>query len=257
MATATESVDAAVVREQCKTLKLPTVAMSFERLASEAAREHHSHTAFLAAALAAEVEERERKAIERRLREAKLPRMKTLEEFDFSQTPAVSPTLMRELTEGGYIERAEPVILIGDCGTGKTHLATTLCVAACRQRRRVRFTTAAGLVNELVEAQHQNKLGRALARWARYEVIAIDEVGYVPFTEVSAELVFQILADRAENATFILTTNLPFSEWTSVFPNPRLCRAIVDRVTDRATILDTGKKSYRYLRTMKRKEVKE
>lgn len=250
---ALEHVDAALVREQCKALKLPTVASSFERLASEAARERHTHAAFLSATLAAELEEREQRAIERRLREARLPRMKTLEEFDFSRTPELSPQLMRELSEGGYIERAEPIILIGDCGTGKTHLATALCVAAARQRRRVRFTTAAGLVNELVEAQHHNKLGRALARWSRYEVIAIDEVGYVPFTEVSAELVFQILAERAEKASFILTTNLPFSEWTSVFPNARLCRAIVDRVTDRATILDTGKESYRYHRTMKGK----
>lgn len=251
-----ETLDAAAVREHCKALKLPTVSTSFERLAAEAARENHSHTSFLAASLLAEVEERERRAIARRLHEARLPRMKTLEEFDFSKTPSVSPTLMRELAEGGYIERAEPVIFIGDCGTGKTHLATSLCVAACRQRRRVRFTTAAGLVNELVEAQHHNRLGRALGRWARYEVIAIDEVGYVPFTEVSAELVFQILAERAEKATFILTTNLPFSEWTSVFTNARLCRAIVDRVTDRATILDTGKESYRYGRSLERRKAK-
>lgn len=252
MKEATEPVDAAVVREYCTTLKLPTVSSSFARLASEAARENHSHTAFLAAALSAEIEERERRSVERRLREARLPRVKTIEEFDFSNTPKVSPTLMRELAEGGYIERAEPVILIGDCGTGKTHLASALCVAACHQRRRVRFTTAAALITELAEAQHQTKLGRTLAKWSRYEVIAIDEVGYVPFTEVSAELIFQILADRAERATVILTTNLPFSEWTSVFPNARLCRAIVDRVTDRATILDTGKESWRYCRSLER-----
>ena len=183
--------------------------------------------------------------------------MKTLEEFDFGQAPTVSATLMRELSEGGYIERTEPVLMIGDPGTGKTHLATALCVAACRQRRRVRFTTAAALVNELVEAQPHNGLGRALARWARYEVIAIDEVGYVPFTEVSAELVYQVLSDRAERATVILTTNLPFSEWTSVFPQARLCKAILDRVTDQAHIIDTGSESYRFRRTLERRKKKE
>jgi DNA replication protein DnaC len=256
MRAAIEHIDAAAVREHCRTLKLSTVASSFERLATEAGREPYAPTTYLATVLSAEVEERERRAIERRLREAHLPRVKTIEEFDFSTAPTVSPVQVRELAEGGYIERAEPVILIGDCGTGKTHLATALCVAACRQRRRVRFTTAAGLINELVEAQHHNKLGRALQRWARYEVIAIDEVGYVPFTEVSSELIFQILADRAEKSTFILTTNLSFSEWTSVFPNARLCRAILDRVTDRAAIIDTGKESYRFRRTRERQQRK-
>lgn len=257
MRNATRTIDAAAVRQACTQLKLPTVATSFERLAGEAARENQSHVSFLSAVFAAELEERERRAIDRRIREAKLPRMKTLEEFDFSKAPTVSPTLMRELTDGGYIERTEPVILIGDPGTGKTHLATALCVAACGQRRRVRFTTAAALVNELVEAQHHNGLGRALARWARYEVIAIDEVGYVPFTEVSAELVYQVLSDRAERATVILTTNLPFSEWTSVFPQARLCKAILDRVTDQAHIIDTGSESYRFRRTLERRKKKE
>src|SRR5215208_6524425 len=204
-----------VVQQQCKPLGLPTVGGQCARLAAAAEREHQPYLDYLAALLAAELEDREQRAIARRLKDAHLPRLKTLEEFDFAQAPHLSAAQVQGLAEGGYLDRAEPVVFLGDCGTGKTHLLTGLCVAACRQRRRVRFTTAAGLVNELVEAQHQNKLGRALARWARYEVIAIDEVGYVPFTEVSAELVFQILADRAENATFILTTNLPFSEWTS------------------------------------------
>ena len=122
-------------------------------------------------------------------------------------------------------------------------------MAACQQKRRVRFTTAAGLVNELVEAQHHNLLGRALARWSRYELIAIDEVGYVPFADVGAELLFQVISDRAERATIIVTTNLPFSEWTQVFSNPRLCKAILDRLTDRAHIIETGTESYRFRRT--------
>ena len=129
-------------------------------------------------------------------------------------------------------------------------LATGLCVAACRQKRRVRFTTAANLVNELVEAQQQNGVRRVLAKWMRYDVIALDEVGYVPLAEIGAEFLFQVIAERAERATLILTTNLPFSEWTQVFPNPRLCKALLDRITDRAHIIETGTDSYRFRRTL-------
>ena len=148
-------------------------------------------------------------------------------------------------------------MFIGECGTGKTHLLTGLCVAACRQKRRVRFTTAAGLVNELVEAKAQSQLRRVMARWERYELIAIDEVGYVPLADVGAELLFQVIADRSEKAAIILTTNLPFSEWTQVIPNARLCKALLDRVTDRAHIIETGTESYRFRRTLQRRKGKE
>jgi DNA replication protein DnaC len=206
--------------------------------------------------LAAELEERERHAIARRLKDARLPRLKTLDEFDFHQAPHIPASRVRELADGGYLDRAEPVVFIGDCGTGKTHLLTGLCVAACRQRRRVRFTTAAALVNELVEAKHAMQLGRVQARWARYDLIAIDEVGYVPLAEVGAELLFQIIADRTEQAAVILTTNLPFSEWTQVIPNARLCKALLDRVTDRAHIIETGSDSYRFRRTLEKRKKK-
>src|SRR5450830_2143605 len=159
---------------------------------------------------------------------------------------------MAELAGGGYIDRTEPVVLIGDCGTGKTHLLTGLCVAACRQKRRVRFTTAAALVNELVEAKHQLQLRRVMARWSRYDLIAIDEVGYVPLAEVGAEFLFQVIAERAEKAAVILTTNLPFSEWTKVIPNARLCKPLLDRITDRSHIIETGTESYRFRRTLER-----
>ena len=211
----------ATIRQHCKVLHLPTVADQCGPLGAQAVREGHTHLGYLDALLAAEVDERERHAIARRLKEAHLPRLKTLDEFDFSQAPKVSATQIRTLADGDYIARTEPVVLIGDCGTGKTHLLTGLCVAACRQRRRVRFTTAAGLVNELVEAKHTMQLARVLARWARYDVIAIDEVGYVPLADVGAELLFQIIADRTERAALLLTTNLPFSEWTQVIPNAR------------------------------------
>ncbi len=168
------------IKAHCKALRMPMIASQFSTLAEQAIREKQSHMGYLEALLLAEIEERERNTVERRIREAHLPRMKTLEEFDYTQSPHVTAAKMRDLAEGGYIERAEPVLFIGECGTGKTHLLTGLCVAACRQKRRVRFTTAAGLVNELVEAKHQLQLRRVLARWSRYDLIAIDEVGYVP-----------------------------------------------------------------------------
>lgn len=238
------------VRQQCKALSLPTIADQCVQLAEQAEQGRQPYLSYLEALLAAELEERERNAIARRLKEAHLPRVKTLDEFDFAQAPAVSPTRLADLAEGGYIARAEPVVFLGDCGTGKTHLLTGLCVAACRQRRRVRFTTAAALVNELVEAKQQLQLQRVLARWARYEVVAIDEVGYVPLAEVGAEFLFQVIAERAEQGAVLLTTNLPFSEWTQVIPNARLCKALLDRITDRAHIIETGTESYRFRRTL-------
>jgi DNA replication protein DnaC len=203
----------ATIKAHCKMLRMPIVASQFASLADQAIREKESHIGYLEALLGAEIEERERNTIERRIREAHLPRVKTLEEFDYTQSPQVTAAKMRDLGEGGYIDRAEPVLFIGECGTGKTHLLTGLCVAACRQKRRVRFITAAGLVNELVEAKHQLQLRRVMARWSRYDLIAIDEVGYVPLAEVGAEFLFQVVAERAEKAAVILTTNLPFSPW--------------------------------------------
>ena len=245
------------VQQQCRLLRLPTVAGQCGPLAQVAARDGQPYLGYLEALLTAEVEEREQHAIAHRLREAHFPRFKTLEDFDFAQAPAVSAPQLWELAAGGYIERAEPVVFIGDSGTGKTHLLTGLCVAACRQKRRVRFTTAAALVNELVEAKQQLGVQRVLGKWARYDVIAIDEVGYVPLAEVGAEFLFQVIAERAEKAVVLLTTNLPFSEWTQVIPNARLCKALLDRVTDRAHIIETGTDSYRFRRTLAKRRRKE
>lgn len=247
---------AAAIQQQCKLLRLPAVGSQCKGLAEQAVREKQSHLDYLETLLAAEMEERERNTVQRRLRDARLPRLKSLEEFDFSQSPKISATEIRQLAEGGYIERAEPILFIGDCGTGKTHLMTGLCVAACRQKRRVRFTTTAGLVNDLVEAQQQLQLRRVLARWARYELIAIDEVGYVPLADIGAEFLFQVIAERAEKAVVMMTTNLPFSEWTQVIPNARLCKALLDRVTDRAHIIETGSDSYRFRRTLEKRKKK-
>jgi DNA replication protein DnaC len=244
------------VQQYCKVLRLPTVGSQFVRMADEAVKQQHGPIRYLEALLAAELEEREHHAVTRRIFEAKLPRMKTLEEFDFGQAPQISAARMQQLADGGYIQRAEPILLIGEPGSGKTHLASGLCVAACRQRRRVRFTTAAALVNELVEAKHANQLSRALGRWSRYELIILDELGYVPLAEIGAELLFQVIADRAEKAAVIVTTNLPFSEWSQVFPNARLCKAMLDRLTDQAHIIETGTESYRFRRTMGKRRKK-
>src|SRR5882724_11677298 len=244
----------ATIKQHCKTLRMPMMASHFSSLAEQAVREKKTHAGYLEALLTAEIDERERNTIERRIKEAHLPRVKTLEEFDYTQSPMVTAAKMLELAEGGYIERAEPIILIGEPGTGKTHLLTGLCVAACRQKRRVRFTTAAALVNELVEAKQNNQVRRLMSRWQKYELIALDKVGYVPLADIGAEFLFQVISDRAERAAIIVTTNLPFSEWTTVFPNPRLCKALLDRITDRAHIIETGTESFRFRRTLERRK---
>jgi DNA replication protein DnaC len=184
------------IRQHCKTLRMPTIGGQFARLADAATREGQSHVGYLDALLTAEMEERESRAITRLLHEAKLPRMKTLDAFEFDRS-GVSAGQLRTLAEGDYVTRAEPILLVGEAGTGKTHLATGLCVAACRQRRRVRFTTATGLINELAEAAHANQLSRALARWERLDLICIDELGYVPLAETACELMFQVIAIRS------------------------------------------------------------
>jgi DNA replication protein DnaC len=247
------SLEIASISQHCKELRLTSVAAQFASMAAEAIQKNHSHLQYLESLLQSEVEEREQRSIELRLKEAHLPRMKTLEEFDFTQSPHIPAARIRALAEGGYLERAEPVLLIGEPGTGKSHLASGLAIAACRQRRRVRFTTAAALVNQLVEAQREQSLTRMLARWSRLELIVIDELGYVPLAEVAAELLFQVIADRAEKAAIIVTTNLPFSEWSQVFTNARLCKAVLDRLTDQAHIIETGSESYRFRRSLRKK----
>lgn len=252
----TVSIQESAIKQHCKALCLPTMGGQCVRLADEAERTRQTYLGYIDALLVAELEERERNMVTRRIRDAHLPRVKTLEDFDFAQAPQLSPTKIQELAQGDYIGRAEPIVFVGESGTGKTHLLTGLCVAACRQKRRVRFSTAANLVNELVEAKQQLQLRRVLARWERYDLIAIDEVGYVPLAEVGAEFLFQVIAERAEKTAVILTTNLPFAEWTQVIPNARLCKALLDRITDRAHIIETGTESYRFRRTLAQRKRK-
>ena len=168
------------------------------------------------------MEERQQRRIAWRLSGTRLPKIKTMEEFDFnaSTSPYADTRTCRWRLSG----RAEPVIFLGETGTGKTHLMTALCVEACRQNKRVRFTTVAALINELVEASNNSQLSRSLSRWKKWDLIALDEMGYVPLAEAGAELLFQVIADREDKAAVIVTTNLPFSEWSSVSPTPAFAR---------------------------------
>lgn len=242
------------IRQYALQLRLPTVGSQFVKVAEEAVKQKLGHLAYLEALLAAEVEERQRHAVVRRIQEAKFPKVKTLEDFHFEEAPIIPAALIRKLAEGGYLSRSEPIIFLGDTGTGKTHLAIGLAVAACRERKRVRFTTAAELVNELIEAKNQSELNRVTNRWLRYQLIVIDEMAYVAMPESAVELLFQVISGRAERASVIVTTNLPFSEWNTMFPNARLCKAMLDRLTDQAHIIDTGKESYRFRRTLEKKK---
>jgi len=246
-------IEQAAIQQFARQLYLTTVADQFARMAEDAVRKKQSHLSYLEALLGAEIEERERRAVLRRIKEAHFPVAKTLEEFDFQAAPHISAAQIKRLSEGEYLERKEPVIFLGETGTGKSHLAVALAVAACRQRKRVRFTTAAELVTEMVEAQNQLQLTKVRNRWMRYELVVVDELGYVVMPDAAAELLFQVIAGRAEQAALIVTTNLPFSEWPTKIPNARLCKAMLDRLTDRAHIIETGMESYRFLRTMARK----
>jgi DNA replication protein DnaC len=229
----------------CKHLKLPTVGREAGRMAEEARRQGLSHTEYLEQLLVAEMREREERRAARRIREAAFPLIKTLQGFDFSRALHLPEARIRELATGSYIAKAEPVIFLGEPGTGKTHLATALGVAAAGEGRSVRFTTAGRLTTELVEAKDAHQLGRLVGRYARADLLILDEFGYLPFSRNDAELLFQVLSERQEQKPLILTTNLPFGEWTTIFPDPRLCKAVVDRLTHRAHIIETGTRSIR------------
>jgi DNA replication protein DnaC len=231
--------------ELCRELKLPAVAREASRQADESLRQGINPLGYLVNLLDLELSERRARRAQRQTREAGFPVVKTLEGFNFARAPQMPEALLRRLCDGEYIKRAEPVIFVGDPGTGKTHLACALGEAAARQGLRVRFTTAAGLVTELVEAKDTQDLGRVVRRYGKVSLLIIDELAYLPLSRSDAELLFRVLGERTERLPVIITTNLPFSEWTTMFPDPRLCRAIIDRLTHRAHIIDTGKKSIR------------
>jgi len=233
-------------------LKLPTVGRRYRTLADEALREQQTPVAYLAALLEAETAERAERREKRRLIDARFPQLKRLEYFRFAENPKIPQATIAALAEGSWIDDRETVILIGDSGTGKTHLATALAVCACQQGRRVRFTTLAALANELQEAASSKELARVVGRYARIDLLLLDELGYLALPDGAAELVFQVLSERHERGSLIITTNLPFGEWTKVFPDPRLAKAVVDRLTHRAHIIDTGSESWRFRHGLKK-----
>jgi DNA replication protein DnaC len=243
----------ALVEAHAAELKLPTVKRRFRHLAAEATREQQTPLAYLAALLEAETLERAERRERRRLLDARFPLVKRLEDFRFADNPQVPQATIATLAEGAWIGQRESVILTGDSGTGKTHLAIALAVCACQQGRRVRFTTLAALANELQEADSRRELGRVVARYARIELLVLDELGYLALPAGAAELVFQVISERHEQASLIVTTNLPFGEWTKVFPDPRLAKAVVDRLTHRAHIIETGSESWRFNHGLDRK----
>ena len=241
----------ALILAQTRELRLPTVGARSGELADEAAREGTPHRDYLAQLLEMELDDRGQRRAERRLQEARFPHRKRLEDFNFEQS-AVNAALLHQLVKGEYIARAENVIFIGDSGTGKSHLATALGIVACQQGRRVRFSTVAAMVNELQEAQDDHQLSRVVRRYAGIELLVLDELGYVQTSETGAELLFQVLAERNEVASLVVTTNLPFGEWTRIFTDARLCKAVVDRLTFGAHIVETGSDSWRLRRSLER-----
>jgi len=236
----------ALIEAHAAELKLPTVRRRFREFAADAVREQQPPIAYLAALLDAEHQERAERRERRRLIDARFPVIKHLEDFRFADNPSVPQATIAALAEGSWIDDRESIIFVGDSGTGKTMLATALAVCACQQGRRVRFTTLAGLANELQEAQSRKELARVVGRYARIELVVCDELGYLALPDGAAELVFQVLSERHERGSLIVTTNLPFGEWTKVFPDARLAKAVVDRLTHRAHIIDTGSESWRF-----------
>lgn len=247
----------ASVHQACKQLHLPTIGAKAVPLAEEAARSNQSPLSYLAALLEAEQEDRAERRRHRRVAEAKFPRLKRLEDFNFSEAPQIQAASIRELATCGFVDKAENLIFLGESGTGKTHLSIALGICACMQSRRVRFTTTAGLVNELIEARDDKVLSKVVARYARFELLVVDELAYTPIAPAEAELLFQVLDERSEVSSLIITTNLPFGEWTKVFPEPRLCKAVVDRLTFNSQIVETGADSWRFRKTLEKRARKE
>jgi len=233
-------------------LKLPVFLREYQKVASRCAVTQGDYPRFLLELSELELIERERKTTERRIKEAGFTVAKTLETFDFNAIPSLNKQLVLELARCEYIKRLENVLALGNAGTGKTHLAIALGMAACCEGFRVKFTTAAGLVTALLEARDQKALGRIQKQLSRMNLVIVDELGYVPFSKIGAELLFEFFAERYERGSVMITTNLPFDQWTEVLGSERLTGALLDRLTHRVHILEANGESYRFKESIRR-----
>ncbi|RLB48741.1 MAG: ATP-binding protein [Deltaproteobacteria bacterium] len=236
---------AAVIAERCKELKLPTVVQEYVALCRQAEDGGWGYETFLADLLEREVIKRRQNVACRRLREARFPDIKTLDQLDFRVLQGVSKTKIQALSSGQFITDAEDVVIIGPIGTGKTHLAIALGVEAANRRTRVAFVRAADLVRQLVEARDDRQLGRLHRRYQRVELLVVDELGFIPLNKTESELIFNLFADRYERRSTIVTSNLAFGEWVQIFGSEKLTTALLDRLAHHAHVLATKGSSYR------------
>ncbi|MCA5893794.1 IS21-like element helper ATPase IstB [Isoptericola sp. NEAU-Y5] len=241
----TEQAAAAAIDQACRRLRLPTIRTNVEATTAAAQRDQMSYEGFLAELLLAECDDRDRRSTIRRVKAAGFPRNKFLDDFDFDANGDINPATIGALATCDWVRRGEPLCLIGDSGTGKSHLLIALGTVAAEQGFRVKYTLATKLVNELVEAADEMRLAKTIARYGRVDLLLIDELGYMELDRRGAELLFQVLTEREEKNSVAIASNESFSGWTKTFTDPRLCAAIVDRLTFHGTIIETGTGSYR------------
>lgn len=241
------------LKENLKTLNLSTMASNMEGFVREAKENGIGYDEFIFNLTVVELQARSESRLNRRLREAKFPLIKPLETFDLSAVPELDLRLFRELTGEGYIKEHRNVIFLGKTGRGKTHMSTALGIEACKNNFRTRFVTCYGLVNELIEARQERTLQRLIQRYVRYDLLILDELGYVPFSKEGSELLFQVLAERHEKGSVMITTNLGFADWTQIFGDQVMTAALLDRLTHRAHIINCPWDSYRLKQSLKEK----
>lgn len=234
-----------LLKHHLKALRLPTIGAEAEKLAAQAATDDVDHLSYLLQLCELELLERERKAAERRMKAAKFPTTKTLANFDFTARPSVNKVLVLELARGQFIHDRENVLLVGNPGTGKSHLATAIAAQACAKGFKVRFFRVTELVTALIEARDERTLTRLKTALSKLDLLVLDELGYVPATKVGAELLFDVIATAYERTSLMVTTNLPFENWTEVLGSERLTGATLDRLTHRCRIIETKGESYR------------
>jgi DNA replication protein DnaC len=242
-----------LLQHHLKKLKLPTFQSDYAKLARQCATEGKDHVQYLLRLCELELIERERRMIERRIKAARFPATKSLDSFDFKAIPSLNKALTMELARCEFVDRRENVIALGPSGTGKTHVTLGLGLAACQKGLKVRFTTAAALVHELIEAVDDRRLQRLQKTLASQDLLLIDELGFVPLSKTGAELLFEIISQRYERGSIIITSNLPFDEWTEVFGSERLTGAILDRLTHHVHILEMNGESFRLRQSRKDK----